>query len=240
MEKSHLIPKMPLLKKSNFRIVPWVVVMAVIMISITFSINYWHVRASSTPYMKFPNGRDSSNKELTISSSYSTMGLTFTLSNIHRINNHIVSDVCYPLIDNKDWMIWRAIFQYGGLSIQDFETKIIKRESPQDQQIGMRCDQLSFEVPSANYTLNGSITISSIAALPREGEMCTIFAGNLQKKLDENKTAIKIKCDLTVNGEVISIISKPDNISIDEAEKLVRDDKLFTIVGPWAFQVTVE
>jgi hypothetical protein len=137
----------------------------------------------------------------------------------------------------------QRIFTFGSgqptISIIDVDkNKVIK---------GKRCDSIIFAIADSE-SIKGiskyTITIESIAAFPREGEVCTkTNIDRFQKALDYKKSGIIIKCeseDNTSGGRSgIVIDSKPDTLSIEEAEAILNSNDLFLDVygirGPWIF-----
>lgn len=145
-------------------------------------------------------------------------------------------DVCYTLLDASDWSIWSASLQYPGTSLIDFGSTMTSLQEPVEGKSGLRCDTLSFlnVPPDANLT-NTIVTIDAIAAPPRAEDYCTILMPKIQQSLNERGIAITLNCS-DVNGvQTMQIVSKPDNMSQEEAEKYVYSEDFYTIKGPWSF-----
>ncbi len=57
----------------------------------------------------------------------------------------------------------------------------------------------------------------------------------IQQALTERGIAITLNCT-DVNGtQTMQITSKPDNMSQEDAEKIVYSDEFYTVKGPWSF-----
>jgi hypothetical protein len=102
-------------------------------------------------------------------------------------------------------------------------------------QPGLRCDTLTFVVaPDADLS-NAVITIDAIAAPPQPEDYCDIYMPKIQQAMLERGTGISLDC-VDVNGALtMQIISKPAEMSQEQAEQIVYNDEFYTVRGPWAF-----
>ena len=145
-------------------------------------------------------------------------------------------DVCFTLLNESDWSIWSASLQYAGASILDFQSAMLSIQEPVEGQNGQRCDTLSFfNVPPDADLSNVIVTIDAIAALPRNEEYCTIYMPKIQQSLNERGIAIVLDCPVVDGVQTMQIVSKPENMSVEEAEQLVYSPEYYTIQGPWSF-----
>jgi hypothetical protein len=146
-------------------------------------------------------------------------------------------DVCYTLLDNSDWFINSASLQYAGQAIADFGDTMLSLQEPANGQPGKRCDTLSFvNVPPDADLSNVAVTIDAIGAAPRPEDYCTILMPKIQQALTERGVAITLGCSPDANGtQSMQIMSKPDTMSQEEAEKIVFSDEFYTMKGPWSF-----
>jgi hypothetical protein len=145
-------------------------------------------------------------------------------------------DICFTLLDASDWSIWGATLQYAGMSIFDFGTTMVSVQEPVEGQSGIRCDTLSFiNVPPDADLSSVTVTVDAIAAPPRTEDYCTIYMPKIQQAMTERGIAITLNC-VDVNGvQAMQIVSKPENMSQEEAEQLVYSDEFYTVRGPWSF-----
>jgi len=163
-------------------------------------------------------------------------GVDVTADRAWRDGKQVNVDVCYTLLDNSDWSIWKASLQYAGQAISDFGTTMLSVQEPANGQSGKRCDTLSFvNVPPDADLSNVAVTIDAIGASPQPQDYCSIYMPKIQQALNERGVAITLGCS-DVNGQqTMQITGKPDTMSAEEAEQLVYSDEFYTVKGPWSF-----
>ena len=144
-------------------------------------------------------------------------------------------NVCFTLLDNSDWTVSTASLQYPGGSITDFGSTMVSVQEPTEGQSGQRCDTLFFlNVPPDADLSNVVVTIDGIGTIPRAEDYCT-YMPKIQQSLNDQGIAITLNCT-DVNGvQTMQIVSKPDNMTQEEAEQKVYSDEFFTKKGPWSF-----
>jgi hypothetical protein len=148
---------------------------------------------------------------------------------------NVNANVCFTLPDGSDWSIWSASLNYAGNVLQEYGTTLVSIQAPTGGQAGSRCDTLTFVVaPDADLS-KSTIVIDSIAATPREGEYCSVYMPKIQQAMMERGIGIVLDC-VEVNGTLtMQIISKPPEMTQEEAEKIVYSDEFFKVNGPWSF-----
>ncbi len=163
-------------------------------------------------------------------------GIEVTVDRAWRDGKQVNANVCFTLLDDSDWSIGSASLQYAGTTIADFGTTMASLQQPTAGQAGKRCDTLSFlNIPPDADLSNVTITIDAIAAPPRAEDYCTIYMPKIQEALTQRGIAITLNCT-DVNGtQTMQITSKPDNMSQEDAEKIVYSDEFYTVKGPWSF-----
>lgn len=186
-------------------------------------------------------------------------GIELSVANF-RIEDELLVDACFPLPDKSDWRIWRAVarveeetlllstirpLEYGQ-TLANGKKRITTfppgsyiqfEEVEADEVSDYVCETLGFRKPSTDVDLsNVTLVIESIGALPREGEVCSIYFNKVQAILESRKSGIKLDCAQDEWGERIRIIEKPVTMSQEEAEQIVSSDEFFTITGPWIFK----
>jgi hypothetical protein len=193
-------------------------------------------------------------------------GVEPTASNFRRAENSLLVDVCFEFPDDGDWTIWSASLRYGKTIIQDFRSDpIVVREPERDgmQTVtdfgnggknswaepatkgdpGGRCDTLSFEMPPDTKPQELELSIDSIAAAPREGELCSQASlDRLQAAVDARAEGILIGCqDNGEQGEGFEVLSTPLEVSQAQAEELALGPDVFLdafgVRGPWTYDV---
>jgi hypothetical protein len=163
-------------------------------------------------------------------------GIEVSADRAWRDGKQVNVDVCFTLLNESDWSIWSASLQYAGASILDFQSTMLSIQEPVEGQNGLRCDTLSFfNVPPDADLSNLTVTIDAIAALPRNEEYCTIYMPKIQQSLNERGIAIMLDCPMVDGVQTMQIVSKPDNMSAEEAEQLVFSPEYYTVQGPWSF-----
>ncbi|MDP1779537.1 MAG: hypothetical protein Q8K73_04625, partial [Anaerolineales bacterium] len=82
---------------------------------------------------------------------------------------------------------------------------------------------------------NAAIVIDSIAATPREGEYCSVYMPKIQQAILERGIGVELDC-VDVNGLLtMQIISKPPEMTQEQAEQIVYSGEFFSVKGPWSF-----
>jgi hypothetical protein len=145
------------------------------------------------------------------------------------------ADVCFTLPDTSDWSIWSASLVYGDSFLQEYGTTLVSLQEPAEGVPGLRCDTLTFVVPPDADLANATILIDAIAATPREGEYCSVYMPKIQQAMAERGIGIMLDC-VDVNSVLtMQIISKPPEMTQEQAEELVYSDEFYTVKGPWNF-----
>lgn len=163
-------------------------------------------------------------------------GVEVRVDHAWRDGKEVSADVCYTLLDSSDWSIWGASLQYPGGSVVDYGSALTSLQEPVEGQAGVRCDTLTFlNIPPDADLTNVTIVIDAIAAVPREGDYCSIYMPKIQQALNERGIAIQLGCVDSAGVQVMQILSKPDTMSQEEAEQIVYSDEFYTVRGPWSF-----
>ena len=148
---------------------------------------------------------------------------------------NVNADVCFTLPDASDWSIWSASLSYGGIVLQEFGTTLVSLQETPEGQPGLRCDTVTFVVPPDADLSNSIIMIESIAAPPQPGDYCAIYMPKIQQAMLERGTGVSVDC-VDLNGMLtMQIVSKPADMSQEQAEQLVYSDEFYTVRGPWSF-----
>jgi len=163
-------------------------------------------------------------------------GIEVTADRAWRDGKQVNANVCFTLLDASDWTVSSASLQYAGTSVSDFSSTMLSLQEPVEGQAGKRCDTLSFlNVPPDADLSNSVVTVDAIASMPRPEDYCMIYMPKIQQSLNERGIAITLDCPVINGQETMQIISKPDNMLQEDAEKYVYRDEFFTVKGPWAF-----
>ena len=163
-------------------------------------------------------------------------GIEVRINRAWRDGKEVNAEVCFTLLDTSDWSIWGASLQYAGGSVIDFGSTMLSLQEAVAGASGLRCDTLSFfNIPPDADLTTAIITIDAIAAPPRAEDYCAIYIYKIQQAMIERGTGIQLACVDSNGAQVMQIVSKPDNMSQEEAEQIVYSDEFYTIKGPWSF-----
>jgi hypothetical protein len=165
-----------------------------------------------------------------------TSGIEVRADKAWRDGKEVNANVCFTLLDGSDWSVSGATLQYAGAAITDFSSTLLSLQEPVEGQSGLRCDTLSFlNIPPDADLSSVTITVDAIAAQPRAEDYCTIYMPKIQQTLTERGIAITLGCVDSNGAQVMQILSRPDNMSQEEAEQIVYSDEFYTVKGPWSF-----
>ena len=145
---------------------------------------------------------------------------------------NVNADVCFTLPDNSDWGIFAASLTYGGILVEQYGTTLVSVQEPADGAAGERCDTLTFVVPPDADLSNVTVMIDSIAAIPREGEYCSMYMPKIQQTLASRGIGITLDCP---DGVTMQIMSLPADMTQAQAEEVVYSDEFYSVKGPWTF-----
>lgn len=163
-------------------------------------------------------------------------GIEVQVNRAWRDGKELHTEVCFTLLDTSDWSIWGASLQYAGGSTIDFGSTLLSLQTSTEGQSGVRCDTLSFfNIPPDADLSTAIVTVDAIAAPPRAEDYCTIYIHKIQQTLDERGIAIQLGCVESAGVQIMQIVSQPDTMSQEEAERIVYSDEFYTIKGPWSF-----
>ena len=171
-------------------------------------------------------------------SNQAVSGFNVSLQRAWRDGKTVYADVCFALPDASDWTIWSAHFDFGGQSITEFSASLTGTQAASNGQPGQRCDQVGFYVPPDADLTSASLVIESIGAYQTSDEYCSLYMPKIQQALDQRGIAITLDCKPNANGVMtMQIISKPADMSQEDAQKIVYSDEFYTVKGPWTFAV---
>jgi hypothetical protein len=172
------------------------------------------------------------------SASQSVSGFSLELRRAWRDGKQVNADVCFSLPDASDWTIWAAHYEYGGTVVSEFSSALLSKDEAQTGQPAQRCDQISFYVPPDADLSASMLTVESVGAYPDADEYCTVYMPKIRQTLIERGIGITLDCPVVDGVASLKIVSKPAEMSQEEAEQLVFSDEFYTVRGPWSFPVT--
>ncbi len=162
-------------------------------------------------------------------------GIEVRMEHVWLDGKSVNATVCFTLPDASDWGIWSASLNYGGVTLKEYGTTLVSLQEPQGAQPGWRCDTLTFIVPPDAELSAATIVIDAIAAAPREDDYCALYMPKIQQALLDRGLGIVLDC-VDVNGVLtMQIVSKPPEMTQEQAEEIVYSDEFFTVKGPWTF-----
>jgi hypothetical protein len=185
-------------------------------------------------------------------------------------NEQVLIDVCFDLPDNSDWTIWSATLTLEGKTYtwsgwDPIEIRLPPVDGKQQVtiflpeggievslvdmgvgQTGFRCDTVYFDgVPAGVNSTRYTLTIDALEAAPKEGEECTqAYLEKAQAVLDAKNSGITVKCAEQDYIGGLEIATKPESMSIDEAQSMLYDPEFYLdlngIRGPWVFELEIK
>ncbi len=196
----------------------------------------------------------------------SAAGIEVSVANFRIASNEILVDACYQLPDELDWTIDRATIITNDSSIINFsggtgieftrtlsgstrqlttfeDNKILVTEFTADPNLpNYRCDTLSFgPIGDKSKISHLVLTIHSLIDIPGEGSQCQTFMNRMQPVLVANNGEFQINCAQEIGGAKVSIVQKPDSMSLEEAEGLVAEYlKPEIYEGEWSFEGEIQ
>lgn len=174
-----------------------------------------------------------------VSSDQAASGVQMTVARVWQDGKQLNADVCFSLPSDSDWSIWSASLQYADAMIAEYGSTLLSLQPAAEGVAGQRCDTLNFYVPPDAVLTDGVIIIDAIAALPREGEYCSLYMPKIQQSLQERGMAVTLEC-VDVNGiPTMQITSFPPEMTKEQVEQLVYSDEYYTIKGPWSFNFSL-
>ena len=196
-------------------------------------------------------------------------GITIRAANFRIEEGLYLVDLCFDKPDKADWTVWQARLDYREQTQNLFGFEAIEIRQPSEngsQQVtrtdengesvhttvdvgnaelpGLRCDRLYFDIPEGLALDEVTLTIESIAVYPGEGIECLPeYLDRVNAALKSINQELEAACHSTdLNGGGISglqISQKPDGMTQEEAEGILRSDELFILLngisGPWTF-----
>ncbi|NWF62875.1 MAG: hypothetical protein HXY38_01090 [Chloroflexi bacterium] len=162
-------------------------------------------------------------------------GINVNMERAWMEGKNVNADVCFTLPDASDWTIWSASLSYNGVVLQEYGATLRTIQEPANAQPGLRCDTLTFVVPPDADLTNAVLNIEAISALPQPGDYCDVYLPKIQQAMLERGTGVFVDC-VDVHGVMtMQILSKPAEMSQEQAEQLVYSEEFYTLYGPWSF-----
>ncbi len=170
-------------------------------------------------------------------------------SNPRTLDDKLLVDVCFKLLDDGDWMIRDAVLRYelqGELKETAQDAGMLISIEPTAgnsegiREYGERCDVLEFPLEPGAVPQNPVLSILSLQAYPREGQDCEIYAGKVQPLLTARDTGILISCETAPHASGnISVTARPDGMSLEDTQAVVYQAFLdaTSLRGPWEFNL---
>ncbi len=191
-----------------------------------------------TPSEATPNEAYPTNLAPQSAATQSVSGFTVIMQRAWRDGKQVNADVCFTLPDASDWTIWDAVLTYGDQTTNEFSSAFVSRQDASGGQPAQRCDQLSFFVPPDADLSAAQLSINSLGAYPSNEDFCSLYMPKIQQAMDSRGTGIKLNC-VDVNGTpAMQIVSKPADMTQDQAEQMVYSDEFYTVKGPWTFPLS--
>jgi hypothetical protein len=185
-----------------------------------------------TPYIapSYPTAQAQS-----VSAEQAANGVDVHVARAWQDGKQLNAEVCFTLPDDSDWGIWKASLQFAGNVLTEFGTTLTNLQPAANGQPGQRCDTVNFYVPPDADLSSTTISIDAIAAVPREGEYCSVYLPKIQQALQSRGIGITLECADQNGVQNMLIASFPPEMTKEQAEEIVYSDEFYTIQGPWVF-----
>jgi hypothetical protein len=156
------------------------------------------------------------------------------IKDLRQEGDHLKATLCFDMPDQANWGIDHASLGYTGAETTFESAETLENQSPlADGTQGYRCQEISFVIPAQSDLSNATLTVQGLRASLGEGEFCERYLNEAQPTLTAQQTGIIIGCTQSGNGFNLTVISKPDSLSLEQAQRTVYD--FYTIPGPWIF-----
>jgi hypothetical protein len=159
-------------------------------------------------------------------------GVSIDAGNYRVEDGFFVADICYDRPTDEDWLLAHDMsIEFDGKSVTVFEWGLIDFESRANG-VDRRCDFARFPIGEGVEVASFRLVIPRIETSFPDSPNCE----TAQKVLDASATGIIIRCiqEEGLNGP--ELVSKPDNLSEDEAYKLIREAFIGIVRGPWIIE----
>ena len=158
--------------------------------------------------------------------------------NFRQVEDQLWVDVCYLLPDTQDWMIGEAFLQVAGEKMPISGGSLnLYQPAGENGASGRRCDTLTFDIFSGLQAQDALLMINTMQAYPREGQYCDYLMNIVQPTLQARQTGIQLACDEGPGYSNGKVISKPAEMTQQQAEQIAFSSEYYSVSGPWSFPV---
>lgn len=163
----------------------------------------------------------------------SVNGIEMRMLGFERAKGYLTAEICYkPLDSSKHWQLDEIVLIVEGQEIPFSSYKSdLGVKSPEE----FLCSNTSFPA-GVNRNLG---EVELIVGRLKTPALTDNDCQGAQNRLDIAKTGIVIECISTANSSGYAIKQRPENMSADEAFKIIDEAFLDFIQGPWRFKFVV-
>jgi len=166
-------------------------------------------------------------------------GVPMTISNFYLMGGHLFVSVCFNGLGTESWQIGPTTLTYTNGELSSFAGHTtLDKPGPSDNEAGRHCDTLEFiDLPVDADLSQLSLSVQSVllAAAPEEGHQCEYDNARWAKSARMKQLGITATCELEPGWSSIKIVSKPAEMTEEEALNIVGQETSGMIIGPWTF-----
>lgn len=199
----------------------------VLVVIALFSRGYVQRPASPTSLPQPPAGREVDATQGAAGYTAEVEGVAIEASHWRMENGAVLVDICFERISEDDWNLSRSELSIGGSTIQASYWALIEYRYDESGQATQRCDAVSF--PYANVAVLGEVrvTVPRLETSRSENIDCPAARSKLQG------TGIEIECYQMENSGGYTVVAQPEDMPLEEAQRLADDAFIDVLVGPW-------
>ena len=159
-------------------------------------------------------------------------GVTISLKNLDLESEKPVAEICIDLPTTEDWLPYLSLQTNAGeMTAEEVALQGVK--DPATYSSTLRCYRVTFNGMSKDINGEVTVVVTKIqTTLPEvvSEELCD----SGRAKLSVTNPNLDFSCIMSSNGGSIQIVSKPTNMTDQEAHGLVYSALVTTVEGPWA------
>jgi hypothetical protein len=165
--------------------------------------------------------------------------ITIRLLGAHQNGDYFQVDLCYPLPDDRDWLLTdkgnEVSLSLNKKTVYPIEEGTIDWVYATDGVKTERCEYLLFPVVIGKDETDIKLTVSQISISEPEILDCP----NIQKKLNEANSGVTIECFAGEGNSGIKILENSTNMTETDVRELVHKIIVDAQTGPWEFIIKV-
>lgn len=166
-------------------------------------------------------------------------GIEMNVSNIYALNGHVFVSICFSQPGEEAWQLGPTTLYYPDGEITSFYGHVTRNEiGSVNGKVGWQCNTLEFvDLPAGTNLSQLSLNVESILlAAPDEGMQCEVYNKRLAQSARLKNLGIQAMCNTESGYLTFEIISKPSQMTQDEALLIIGQESAGFVVGNWQFE----